>query len=94
MYIRTLAKSKKVPWINLFPKACPEGILFIITALDMLEKLLSFDPMQRITVEEALEHEYLAAYHDSEDEVQTPNPSLHIPTFLISLSRSLTVSMR
>ena len=38
-------------------------------ALNMLEQLLSFDPMQRINVDEALAHEYLAAYHDSEDVV-------------------------
>lgn len=34
----------------------------------MLECLLSFDPAQRITVEEALAHEYVSVYHDSDDE--------------------------
>jgi len=34
-----------------------------------LEKLLKFDPAERITVEEALAHPYLEAYHDVEDEV-------------------------
>ena len=38
-------------------------------ALNLLEKLLAFDPVERITVEEALSHEYLAAYHDADDEV-------------------------
>jgi mitogen-activated protein kinase 7 len=38
------------------------------TALDFLEKLLTFDPMSRITVEEALNHPYLESYHDPEDE--------------------------
>ncbi|CAG8669486.1 2176_t:CDS:2, partial [Racocetra fulgida] len=37
-------------------------------ALDLLEKLLKFDPAARITVEQALAHPYLAAYHDEEDE--------------------------
>jgi serine/threonine protein kinase len=30
---------------------------------------LEFDPSKRITVEEALAHPYLSAYHDEDDEV-------------------------
>lgn len=37
-------------------------------ALDLLEKLLAFNPVKRITVEEALRHPYLEPYHDPEDE--------------------------
>lgn len=40
----------------------------MILALDLLEKLLKFDPAARITVEEALAHPYLEAYHDADDE--------------------------
>lgn len=36
--------------------------------LDMLKKLLVFDPKERMTVEEALEHPYVSTYHDPEDE--------------------------
>lgn len=36
--------------------------------LDLLEKMLLFDPRKRITVERALEHPYLASLHDPEDE--------------------------
>jgi len=36
--------------------------------LDLLEKMLKFDPSDRITIEEALEHPYLEAYHDLDDE--------------------------
>ncbi|RKO83320.1 kinase-like domain-containing protein [Blyttiomyces helicus] len=61
LYIRSLPKTKKVPWAKLYPKASP-------VALDLLEKLLTFDPAARITVEEALGHPYLEAYHDVEDE--------------------------
>lgn len=42
-------------------------------ALDLLEKLLAFNPVKRITVEEALRHPYLEPYHDPEDE-PTANP--------------------
>lgn len=39
------------------------------TAIDLLKKLLMFDPSKRITVEEALNHPYLQALHCPEDEV-------------------------
>ena len=44
----------------------------LIVALDLLERLLAFDPAQRITVEEALEHPYLAIWHDPNDEPDAP----------------------
>jgi serine/threonine protein kinase len=34
----------------------------------LLERLLDFDPTTRITVTQALEHEYLELYHDKDDE--------------------------
>ena len=42
--------------------------------MDLLERLLAFDPAQRITVEEALEHPYLAIWHDPNDEPVAPAP--------------------
>ena len=41
----------------------------IITALDLLDKMLTFNPHKRITVEEALAHPYLEQYFDPADEV-------------------------
>jgi mitogen-activated protein kinase 1/3 len=52
-YIQTLKKQKKKPWNTLFPKANP-------LALDLLDKMLVFNPNKRISVEEALRHPYLA----------------------------------
>ncbi|KAJ1673654.1 mitogen activated protein kinase, partial [Spiromyces aspiralis] len=44
----------------------------LILALDLLERLLDFDPASRITVDEALAHPYLKAYHDLRDEPACP----------------------
>jgi mitogen-activated protein kinase 1/3 len=41
-------------------------------ALDLLEKLLAFNPVMRITAQEALKHPYLEFYHDPNDEPTTP----------------------
>ncbi|KAH7433475.1 hypothetical protein KP509_07G071100 [Ceratopteris richardii] len=38
------------------------------TAIDLIEKMLVFDPARRISVEEALRHPYLASLHDISDE--------------------------
>jgi len=37
-------------------------------ALDLLEKMLVFDPRKRITATESLGHEYVSPYHDPTDE--------------------------
>jgi serine/threonine protein kinase len=43
-------------------------------ALDLIDKMLVFDPNKRITVEEALEHPYLASLHDVNDEPSCNTP--------------------
>ncbi|CAH1757838.1 8464_t:CDS:2 [Entrophospora sp. SA101] len=57
----TLILDILVPFSQMFPDANP-------LAVDMLEKLLTFNPTKRVTVEEALTHPYLEPYHDPEDE--------------------------
>ena len=39
-------------------------------ALDLLGKMLNFNPHQRITVEQVLAHPYLKQYYDPNDEVR------------------------
>lgn len=60
-YVRSLPLMRRVPYSDLFPQANP-------LALDLLEKMLTLDPYQRITVEDALNHPYLAIWHDPRDE--------------------------
>lgn len=60
-FIQSWPKYDKVPLKKLFPHANQLG-------LDLMEKLLEFDPTKRITAEEALKHPYLAHYHHEEDE--------------------------
>jgi p38 MAP kinase len=38
------------------------------SALDLLEKMLVFDPQERIVAAESLAHSYVAPYHDPTDE--------------------------
>lgn len=60
-YIHQLGFIPKVPFVDIFPQANPE-------ALDLLERMLAFDPSRRITVNEAIKHPYLSIWHDPADE--------------------------
>ncbi|KAL5531716.1 hypothetical protein ACEPAG_4593 [Sanghuangporus baumii] len=66
-YVRSLPCRKTVPFSKLMPNADPQ-------AIDLLTKMLAFDPDQRITVTQALEHPWLASYHDVNDEPECPTP--------------------
>lgn len=56
---------QKVNFAVLFRGANPD-------ALDLMERMLAFDPSRRIGVEDALEHRYLAIWHDASDEPACP----------------------
>lgn len=43
-------------------------VLFLFPAVDLLEKMLVFDPRKRINASESLAHEYVSPYHDPSDE--------------------------
>jgi serine/threonine protein kinase len=66
-YIKGLKKCPKVPFSTLYPKANPN-------ALDLMEKLLKFNPANRISVEQALAHPYFKGLHNPKYEptCQTP----------------------
>ncbi|KAF6163078.1 hypothetical protein GIB67_001406 [Kingdonia uniflora] len=56
-YIKTLPYSAGTPLAKLYPKANP-------LALDLLEKMLIFDPSKRISVTEALQHPFMSSLYD------------------------------
>ncbi|ULT96662.1 hypothetical protein L3Y34_004900 [Caenorhabditis briggsae] len=60
-YIRNLPKMARRDFKRLFAQATPQ-------AIDLLEKMLHLDPDRRPSAKEAMEHEYLQAYHDESDE--------------------------
>ena len=60
-FVQSLPKRDRVPLSQKFRNADP-------LAIDLLERMLVFDPRKRITAAEALAHEYLAPYHDPTDE--------------------------
>lgn len=62
-YLQSLQYKPKVPWEKLYPDADKK-------ALDLLDKMLTFNPHKRIVVEDALAHPYLEQYYDPADEVR------------------------
>ncbi|KAJ7928669.1 kinase-like domain-containing protein [Mycena leptocephala] len=69
-YIRALPWRTNKNFRTLLPQAS-------LGTIDFLLKALMFNPRKRFTVEEALQHPYLAEYHDPGDEpvVAPPDPS-------------------
>ncbi|XP_031394114.1 mitogen-activated protein kinase 7-like [Punica granatum] len=56
-YVKSLPHCRGIPLSSLFPLADP-------LELDLLEKMLVFDPRKRITASEALKHPYLEDIYD------------------------------
>jgi len=66
-YIKGLKKKPKVPFNKIYRDANP-------VALDLLDRMLTFNPHKRISVDEALRHPYLKALHNSKTEINCPTP--------------------
>jgi mitogen-activated protein kinase 1/3 len=56
-YLMSLAQTPKQSWKRMYPNGDPRG-------LDLLDKLLAFNPNQRINVEDALAHPFFEQYYD------------------------------
>jgi len=55
-YLMSLKKREKVPFAKIYPNATP-------MALDLMDKMLQFNPDKRTSVAECLKHPYLKKYH-------------------------------
>lgn len=60
-FVQSLPKRERLPLSNKFKNADP-------LAVDLLEKMLVFDPRARVKAGDSLAHEYLSPYHDPSDE--------------------------
>lgn len=61
-FVLKLPKKKGKPFNVLFPDANP-------VALDLLSKMLVFNPNKRATIEECIKHEYFSGLHDPAEEI-------------------------
>jgi len=65
-YIESLGPCKKANWRELFPHAAPLGC-------DLLDQMLHFNPKKRITVDNALKHEYFKSLYKESQIVECKN---------------------
>uniref|UniRef100_A0ACD5U2E3 Uncharacterized protein n=1 Tax=Avena sativa TaxID=4498 RepID=A0ACD5U2E3_AVESA len=55
-WIKSLEYTPGVPFYSMYPQAHP-------LAIDLLQKMLAFDPSKRISVAKALEHPYMSTFY-------------------------------
>lgn len=79
-FVQSLPKRERVPFSEKLTCKDPVGACASLyasafapltmghPAIDLLEKMLVFDPRKRINATESLSHEYVAPYHDPTDE--------------------------
>lgn len=82
-YIASLGKIERKPLEKIYPAADP-------SAIDLLKKMLMFNPKQRLTAEEALEHEFFKGVRRKDLERAATGP-LEGPDFLENDSIDLRV---
>jgi len=79
--LESLPDTEPRPLSSMFPNADED-------ALDLLQKLLMFNPDKRITAEQSLEHAYVSQFHVPEEEIVCEK-SINIP---INDDKKLTVA--
>ena len=77
--VSEIENEKNREFVQQLPKREPKDFNIIFKggseqAIDLLKKMLTYDPSERITVEEALAHPYLAQLHYPEDEPEMDEP--------------------
>jgi len=65
-YIESLGPCKKANWRDLYPHVGPTGC-------DLLDQMLQFNPKKRITVDNALKHEYFKSLYKESQIVECKN---------------------
>ncbi|KAL9654717.1 hypothetical protein ABK040_008514 [Willaertia magna] len=80
-YMKTLSKKPKRNLMELFPHANP-------LAIDLLDKMLEFDPLKRITVDEALKHSYLESMVEDEDDEEDDE---NVPLFTFNCDNEMPI---
>ena len=68
-YIKAFPQTNKLDFKNCYPYASEE-------ALDLLDKMLTFNPFFRISVDDALNHEFFKAIHNPSMEVSSQEVDL------------------
>lgn len=66
-FVKSLPRKPRVPFSAMYPSGTDQ-------AMDLLAKLLAFDPDKRLTCEQALAHPYFAQYADPDDEPVCTEP--------------------
>eukprot|EP00296_Roombia_truncata_P000064 JP435722.1.p1 GENE.JP435722.1~~JP435722.1.p1 ORF type:complete len:369 (+),score=134.07 JP435722.1:42-1148(+) len=69
-FLRKLPHKNKIPFSKIYPKANH-------LAIDLLEKMLTFNPKKRITIEAALSHPYLKSLYDPAEDPCNRLPENH-----------------
>jgi len=65
--LESIPETEQKSLNDLFPQAKPE-------ALDLMKKLLQFNPSKRIDADEALKHPFVSLFHNPQDEPTCNNP--------------------
>merc|ERR1712151_1335372 len=66
-FIKKIPTFAKQRWEAVYPKATPDGV-------DAIEKMLTFHPVKRVSVQDAIKLKYFATLHMPDDEPVAEKP--------------------